>query len=90
MVYAIAVIALGAPSLDRRRRNFAPSALRLRIRAQGLQQERPQQLLRRNHGRPLLAYKLLNRGLNCCSASSVMPRNERGGWSCGTRYSGLM
>jgi sugar lactone lactonase YvrE len=33
-VCAIAVIALGAPSLDRRRRNFAPSALRLRIRLQ--------------------------------------------------------
>ena len=33
-VCAVAVIALGAPSLDRRRRNFAPSALRLRIRLQ--------------------------------------------------------
>jgi len=40
--------------------------------------------------RPVLEYKLLNRGLNSCSASSVMARSERSGWSCRTRCSGLM
>jgi hypothetical protein len=41
-------------------------------------------------GRPILAYISLNRGLNSCSASSVMVRSERSGWSCGTRCSGLI
>jgi len=59
-------------------------------RVQRLQQERSQQLLRRDRRRPILAYKLLNRGFSCCSASSVMARSERNGWSCGTRCSGLI
>jgi len=41
-------------------------------------------------GRPILAYSLLNRDLSCCSASSVMARSGRNGWSCGTRCSGMI
>jgi len=48
-------------------------------RVQRLKQECSQEFSGTIEGRPILAYKLLKRAFNCCSASSVMARNGRNG-----------
>ena len=55
---------------------------------QALQQERTQQLLGRDGGRPTRAYILLKRPDRALSTSSTSGRKRRRGWFRGTRCSG--
>jgi hypothetical protein len=58
-------------------------------RVEGLEQQRPQQLLRRNEGRPILEYSPSKAGDMTSSASSTMALIGHTGWFAGTRASQL-